>query len=75
MLHPDYERSRLREGDAIDPKLGDAVQCVACLEYWVEGELPGEEEDECPDCGNKEFSEVEKDDNYENEDDDDDDDE
>ncbi|MEZ8662342.1 hypothetical protein AB6D63_02790 [Vibrio splendidus] len=62
MIHPDYERFRMWEVDALDPDMQESVQCADCLEYWVQGEMPGEEEDECPDCGSSDIVEVEKED-------------
>lgn len=62
MLYPDYEVSRMRYVDALDPDMQEAVQCACCQEYWSEGQLPGEDEDICPDCGSADIVEVEKED-------------
>lgn len=62
MEYPDYEFSRMQEVDALHPSMEEAVQCSDCLEYWTQGELPGEEEDICPDCGSTAIVEVEKED-------------
>ncbi|MGI9888107.1 hypothetical protein [Vibrio chagasii] len=52
----------MRYVDALDPDMQEAVQCACCQEYWSEGQLPGEDEDICPDCGSADIVEVEKED-------------
>lgn len=61
MKHPDYEFARLWESEAVDPDFDDAVQCGDCLEFWSSQGLPGEDNEECPDCGSTCINGVEKD--------------